>query len=271
MRISLIGLGWLGLPLASFLQGKGHVVKGTTTSPEKQKRLEQEGMVAECLLLDPLPATEVPAHLFDTDLLYINIPPGRRRHSDAYHPRQIHFLREAIERYGLQKVIYVSATSVYPSKNQVARETDSLTADTTGNPALWNAEQLLWKDKSYELTVVRFGGLLGDDRIPGRYFSGKENVPGHPPVNYIHRTDAVRAIHWIISQNLWNETYNIVSPEHPEKRAVFEKNARDMGFPPPASYEEPPQQMWKEISCEKWLRTGFSFDFPDPLAFTYKV
>lgn len=271
MHISIIGLGWLGLPLASFLQQKGHSVNGSTSSLEKKETLERQGIRAERLLLDPLPVHAVPAQLFETDILYINIPPGRRRHPDEYHPQQIQFLREAIEQHQIGKVIYVSATSVYPSKNQLARETDFLSADTTGNPALWNAEQLLWGNKAYDLTVVRFGGLLGDDRIPGRYFSGKENVPGHPPVNYIHRTDAVRAIHWIIAQNLWNETFNIISPEHPDKKTVFEKNAQDMGFPPPASYEQPPQQMWKEISCEKWLKTGFSFHFPDPLAFTYST
>lgn len=86
-----------------------------------------------------------------------------------------------------------------------------------------NAENLLWKNKTYDLTVIRFGGLLGDNRIPGKYFSGKENVPGHPPVNYIHRKDAVNAVLWIIEKNLWNETYNIVCPKHPEKRPFRKK------------------------------------------------
>lgn len=240
MTISIIGLGWLGLPLAEFLQHKGFSIKGSTRSLEKKAQIGRLGIQTDQLILNPGLESTFPPRLFETDLLFINIPPSRRTKPDDFHPRQIRYLRQVIRDFEIGKVVYVSATSVYPSQNQIARESDSLSAETTGNPALWQAEQLLWEEKTYDLSVIRFGGLLGDDRVPGRYFSGKEKVPGHPPVNYIHRKDAVSAIYWLIDQQLWNETYNIVSPKHPAKKEVFEKNASDLGFPPPASYENPP-------------------------------
>ena len=81
-------------------------------------------------------------------------------------------------KHGIKQIIYISATSIYPSQNQIAKESDPLDAGNTGNLALFNAEKILREDKTYDLTIVRFGGLLGDDRIPGKYFSGKENVAG---------------------------------------------------------------------------------------------
>ncbi|WP_163381292.1 NAD(P)-binding domain-containing protein [Cyclobacterium sp. SYSU L10401] len=269
MTISIIGLGWLGTPLASELIHQGYRIKGSTTRQDKRELLLAKGIQTFLFELDPEVKGVLPEPLFETDILLINIPPSTRRKPADFHPKQIRQLRNFIIKYQIKKVIYVSATSVYPSENQLATETAALTPAITGNPTLLTAENLLWENKSYDLTVIRFGGLLGDDRIPGRYFSGRENVAGHPPVNYIHRKDAVRAISWILTKNLWNETYNIVCPEHPAKKELFEKNAADFGFDPPSSYENPPKQKWKKISADKWIQTGFTFEFNNPLEFSY--
>lgn len=269
MTISIIGLGWLGIPLAKAFQQIGVTVKGSTTSLEKKHSLENQGLVCEQLILDPELFSPVPESIFDTAILFINIPPSTRTKPSGYHPRQVEIIKAMAKEHGIKKIIYVSATSVYSSNNQVAKESDYLDLNNTGNRALFNAEKILWKDKTYDLTIIRFGGLLGDDRIPGQYFSGKENVAGHAPVNYIHRKDAIKAVLWIVENNLWNETYNIVCPKHPIKREVFEKNAADMGFLPPASYANADSQAWKEISTEKWCKTNFQFIYDDPLNFTY--
>lgn len=269
MTVSIIGMGWLGIPLAEALREKGIAVKGTTTNPEKEQSLRKQGFECEQLLLNPELEGPVPEKIFNTDILFINIPPSTRSKPSSFHPRQIELIKGLAQAHGIKKVIYVSSTSVYPNKNQVATEADPLNHANTGNPALLNAENLLWKNKTYDLTVIRFGGLLGDNRIPGKYFSGKENVPGHPPVNYIHRKDAVNAVLWIIEKNLWNETYNIVCPKHPEKKAVLEKNAIDIGFAPPVNYEKPKKQEWKEIAADKWCQTKFQFVYDNPLDFTY--
>ncbi|EPR68892.1 NAD(P)H-binding protein [Cyclobacterium qasimii] len=269
MTISIIGLGWLGIPLAEAFQQIGVNVKGTTTSLGKKHSLEQQGIVCEVLNLTPELSGPAPKNIFDTDILFINIPPSTRTKPSGHHPRQIEIIKALAMEHGIKKIIYISATSVYPTNNQVAKESDTLDLNNTGNQALFNAEQILQKDKTYDLTIVRFGGLLGDDRIPGKYFSGKENVSGDVPVNYIHRQDAVKSILWLVEHNLWNETYNIVSPEHPIKREVFEKNAADVGFPPPATYATEGSQTWKEISSEKWCKTNFQFIHDNPLSFTY--
>ena len=269
MKVSIIGMGWLGVPLAEALIKEGITVKGTTTNPEKKHALRKQGFDCEQLLLNPELADPVPKGVFDTDILFINIPPSTRSKPITYHPRQIEIVKGLAQAQGIKRIIYTSSTSVYPNKNQVATEAEPITSSNTGNPALLNAENLLWENKTYDLTVIRFGGLLGDDRIPGKYFSGKKNVPGHPPVNYIHRKDAISAVLWIIERNLWNETYNIVCPKHPAKKTVIEKNALDLGFAPPVNYENPEMQQWKEIAADKWCQTKFQFIYDNPLDFTY--
>gem|GEM_PF-4555050 len=42
--ISIIGCGWLGLPLAEFLVQKGYLIKGSTTREEKLDQLKSKGI-----------------------------------------------------------------------------------------------------------------------------------------------------------------------------------------------------------------------------------
>lgn len=271
MKISIIGLGWLGLPLADHLIKQGHQVSGSTTSSEKSDFLSKKGYTNAVLKFNPHPEGSAFQKLFETDLLLINIPPQTRTAAFTFHPEQIKFLKEIILQKKISKVIYVSATSVYPDENQTARESDLLAKENTGNIALLEAENLLWREKTFDLTVVRFGGLLGVDRIPGRYFSGKENVEGDAPVNYIHRDDAVNMLAWIIEKNLWNKTFNGVTPLHPMRRDIYEKNASQLGFDPPKSYDDSGTNSWKKISSEKIIETGFEFKIPNPLDFWYEI
>ena len=47
--ISVLGCGWLGLPLAEYLMGKGYQVKGSTTNQSKLSLLENKGITATWL------------------------------------------------------------------------------------------------------------------------------------------------------------------------------------------------------------------------------
>ncbi|MDX5477917.1 MAG: NAD(P)-binding domain-containing protein, partial [Cyclobacteriaceae bacterium] len=151
-RLSIIGLGWLGKPFAEHMQILGYTVMGSTTSEEKANRLNQEGINAVLLSLNPHPEGVRFSSLFDADVLIINIPPRTRSLPDTFHPEQIKYLKALAIQGGVKKIIYVSSTSVYPDLNQIARESDELNLDTTGNRALFRAEQILSKDKEYDLT-----------------------------------------------------------------------------------------------------------------------
>lgn len=267
--VSIIGLGWLGLPLAISLKEKGFDVKGSTTSPEKLNELNSKGISTFMLKFIPHPEGTAFLKLFESDILFVNIPPRSRTMPESFHPEQIKFIKSMAVQAGVKKIIYVSSTSVYPDLNREFDEDFVLTKENTGNSALFQAENILLQDRDFDLTIIRFGGLLGVDRVPGKYFSGKTNVVGDSPVNYIHRDDAVGISSWVIENNLWNQVFNGVAPEHPNRKLVYEKNATELGFAPPVDYAPVGRSPWKQISSQKIQSSGYRFQIPDPLDFWY--
>jgi nucleoside-diphosphate-sugar epimerase len=172
----------------------------------------------------------------------------------------------------VKQVLFISSTGIYPNENNAApyTEEEEISESAAGNTILYRAEALMGTSSRYDLTVLRMGGLMGADRIPGIYFAGKEQVVGHTRVNFIHQTDAARMIAWVINQGLWNQTFNGVAPEHPFRREVYAKNSSTLGILPPASYQEAADEKeGRWISSEKVRATGFTFNFPNPLDFTY--
>lgn len=271
-KISIIGLGWIGLPLAKLLMENHYEVIGSTTTATKADTLRTAGISALHFSLDPHPTGLGFHQLFQGEILVLNIPPRSRQDGGEKYLEQLKFISALLENSPIKKVLYVSSTGIYPDyfRLDAYTEDDPIQSTTAGNPVLWKAERYLLENLEQELTIVRFGGLLGDDRIPGRYFSGKENVVGHTPVNYIHQSDAVRMIHFILEHDLWGKTFNGVAPHHPLRKEVYQKNSRDLGIDPPGSYapENPEEQ--RIISSQKILKAGFKFNFPDPLDFPYR-
>lgn len=142
MKISIVGLGWLGEPLADYLLLKGYEVKGSTTTLNKTSIFDKKGIIAYPFFLNPAPEGEGWEGLFFADILVINIPPRSRTRTDGFHLRQIDALRQLVEKANIPQVIFISATSVYPDLNQEAYESDRLTLENTGN-------RLLCKPKTY--------------------------------------------------------------------------------------------------------------------------
>jgi nucleoside-diphosphate-sugar epimerase len=269
--ISIIGLGWIGEPLGIQLKEKGFQVLGSTTSSEKQENFSKNGLKAVRFSLNPHPEGIGFNALFQSEILVINFPPRTRSGNGQFYLEQLKYLRSLIDNSPIKKVIFVSSTGIYPdlpSEEEYA-EDFLLTHENAGNDILLRAEQLMEKERSYDLTIVRFGGLMGKDRVPGKYFSGKENIAGHTRVNFIHQNDAVGILAWVIENGLWNETFNGVAPIHPLRREIYEKNAEEFGIDPPASYQNMPEGLDRLIDSRMILETGFEFEFPDPLGFHY--
>ena len=270
-KISIIGLGWIGLPLAHLIQNGGDTVVGSTTSADKQAMLKRQGVDAIQFALVPFPQGKGFQELFTSEIMVINIPPKSRTVSGDFYLEQIKFLRSMVDQSAVKKVIFVSSTGVYPKveRKDPYTETEHLDKQLVGNETIYKSEMLFSEDRNFDLTIVRFGGLMGDDRIPGKYVAGRENVAGHTRVNYIFRNDAARMLAWIIEKDLWNETYNGVAPTHALRKDVYEQNVLDLGFEPPKSYQMTSEGDDRLVSGAKILSTGFEFDFPNPLDFPY--
>lgn len=272
MDISILGCGWLGLPLAEHLRDHGFNVKGSTTSADKLELLSGKEITPFLISLEPdLKCNDCDA-FWDSDILILNIPPGRRRDDvEDFHLNQIKTVIKQLQDSKIKFVIFVSSTSVYPSKAGIVSEEDARedkAARPSGN-ALIRAEKLLLKQSDFNTTVIRFGGLYGPNRHPVKYLAGKKNLDkGNAPVNLIHQADCIGIIHKIIEEEITNEIFNGVSDGHPPKKMYYPAAAEALELEPPA-FTEDGSKDYKVVSNRKLKQMlNYDFKYPNPMDFS---
>jgi len=77
--------------------------------------------------------------------------------------------------------------------------------------------------------VLRLGGLMGYDRVAGKYTAGK-TLPFDTGTNYVHRDDVVGIIESVIFKNITSTVFDVVAPIQSTKKQVFEQNTKAYGF-----------------------------------------
>src|SRR5690606_15302388 len=119
--------------------------------------------------------------------------------------------------------------------------------ETDSGKAMLAAEALFSENPAFQTTVIRLGGLIGPGRHPGRFFSGKKNVPnGMAPVNLIHLDDCIGLIEAVIEKNIWNGVFNACAPQHPSRQEFYSNAAKSAGLPLPHFRNE--LQEWKMVN-----------------------
>lgn len=272
MKISILGCGWLGFPLAQSLEKQGHKVKGSTTRPEKLSELRQVGIEPLWLQLTPEPKGIGWDYLLDCDVLVINIPPRLERAGPNFLLTQMNNLVNLLTDSSIKQVIYVSSTSVYPDLNREVNEEDVTTPSQSASPALVEVEQLI-QNLPQSSVILRCGGLMGYERIPAKYVAGKKELTtGELPVNYIHRDDVIGVIKaFLQTPTLWNTTYNVVAPLHPTRQEVYLASCPPFGYEPP-TFKEGEANPFKIISSQKLQNAlAYRFIYPNPLGFFYRL
>ena len=231
-QISILGCGWLGLPLAKSLLQNGFSIKGSTTSLEKISLLESEGITPFLVRLEEQQiSASVIDFLADSQILIINIPPKLRGGSTENFVAKITTLLPFIENSTVEKVLFVSSTSVYGEDNEFVSEASVLNPDTEGGRQLAIVENVLQKNSRFQTTILRFGGLISDERNPVRFLSGRENIENpDAPINLIHQDDCIGIIEKIIGRNSWDETYNAVAPFHPTRQEYYTQKATELNL-----------------------------------------
>lgn len=264
--ISILGCGWLGLPLGKYLVEKGFAVKGSVTSEETFPVLEQYGLVPTKLILSPELQGENTRSFFACDLLIVSFPPERRPDIEEYLPAQLQSLIAHIIRNKVPKVLFISSTSVYPDVNREVFEHENLPASKGSGKALKIAENMLLEQSAFVTTVLRFGGLVGYDRLPGRYLAAKKEVPNaDAPVNLIHRDDCIEIIYQLISQDIWGEVFNACADEHPLRKDYYRQAALRIGLEPPVFSSEG-SSTYKIVNSDKLKRRlNYTFKYADPI------
>jgi len=266
-QISILGCGWLGLPFGVQLTKKGYSVKGATTRHEKLETIRKKSIEPYLIKLSPEINRDYDPSFFDTDILVVNVPPGRKRTGVVdFHVAQMRSLIHALHNTPVSKLLFVSSTSVYPNLSREVKEEDAGSPDRESGQALLQVENLLKENSNFTATIVRFAGLFGGNRNPGRFLSGKTlDNNGEAPVNLIHLDDCIAVLSAIIEQARWGTVYNACADAHPSKKAFYTAAAQKLGIPPPV-FAGKEKGSFKVINSDKLKKeVGYKFKYPNPL------
>ncbi len=120
------------------------------------------------------------------------------------------------------KMILMSSTSIY-------REFDSDIDESVkiSKPSLIKDAEDLMSGLKERLLIFRLGGLMGKDRVAGRWKSATDFSDGY--VNYIHRDDVINIVKKAIESGVERGIYNLVAPQHPTRKEIHEKNSQKYG------------------------------------------
>jgi nucleoside-diphosphate-sugar epimerase len=271
-QISILGCGWLGLPLAKKLIENGFSIKGSTTSEEKLVLLEENKIQPYLIALhEDKIIGDTTDFLNKSEVLIVDIPPKLRGSQSENFVSKIENLIIAIEKSTIKKVLFVSSTSVYSDAFPIIEvsEESTLNPDSESGKQLVEVEQLLQSNTNFQTTVIRFGGLIGPERHPIKFLAGRGNVANpEAPINFIHQEDCIGIIENIIKKGLrqaqsdnwnWNETFNAVAPNHPERADYYHKKALEMNLKVP-TFAKDSKSKGKIISSQKLQRIlNYSF------------
>lgn len=256
-KISILGCGWFGLPLAKQLIASGYHVKGSTTSISKVQLLADAGIEAYRIVFEADQIEFNPA-FFETELLIISIPPGRNSPTAVYYPEKIMAVANAAKKHGVKQVIFISSTGVYEDGNFEVDETVIPNPTSDSGKLICAAEKLLQGETAFCTTILRFAGLIGPGRFLTKHITGKTDVPnGLAPINLIHLTDCIGLTEMIISQLAFGKIYHGVSPHHPTRAKFYTKNCQAHHLAAPSFKSE--LLDWKKIESVKTPVLGYKY------------
>lgn len=257
-KISICGCGWLGLPLAQSLVSQGFIVNGSKRLLIDAEALSNKGIngVDISLPFPELLSIEQAFKLnsfFQSDVLVVNVPPGRKPGSDEAFKQKVQSLSNTAKtlinnstcRLSAQnhthnlKVIFISTTSVYSDYEGEVTETSPPLANTASGHAhvwleSWLREQ--WQDN---LVVLRLSGLIGKDRHPVKHIVKRFESTQQPlengltPVNLIHQKDVIAAIMAIINHWPKRKVFHLAAATHPTRSEYYREMAKRLNLPLP--------------------------------------
>ncbi|MGX9418352.1 NAD(P)H-binding protein [Vibrio sp. WJH972] len=266
--ITVIGAGWLGLPLAKQL-AINHTVYASKTNALGLTCFDQtdiHGFVTDvslttCDLLSQLNQQR-------SNIVIGCFPPGLRKGLGEQYSQNWHTVVDACKQASIDKLIMISTTGVYPDLANEMVETDATLSLAQTNlefslksRMLLEAEELV-EQSNLNTVIIRCGGLFGPNRHPSRFVRHLKKVSQKAPANMLHLSDAINIIEFSIEQ-INNEVINAVSPQKPSKAEFYKAASKQMGielsFPPIVDIED------KRICVDKLLRYGFKFNYLSPI------
>lgn len=238
--LSIFGCGWIGLALLPALLPT-YKVKASVPRLDAFEKLP----LKEKFLLNA-DNDYFSADFYQSDTIIIAIPPK------GSYLETIQTLLKYINKTA--QIILLSSTSVYDQTEGIVDENSD---KEVKNVSLMLQTERYLQENHQNVLILRLGGLMGYDRIAGKYTAGK-SLENDAFVNYIHRDDVVAVIKMFIDKNISSDVVNIVAPIHASKKEIYDKNALAFGFE--KTHFSHRELKGKKVSSKK-LRERYHYKF----------
>lgn len=267
-RVAIVGLGWLGMPLAMSLTAAGWQVTGSKTTLDGVNAARNSGIDSYLLELTPelnCESDDLDA-LLSVDALVITLPASRTASGGESYVLAVQQLVDSALAYNVPRIIFTSSTSVYGDASGVTKESSVLEPVTIAGKTLQNLESWLHQLPNTSVDILRLSGLVGPGRHPGRFLAGKTDLTnGAQGVNLVHQDDVIEAISLLLQTPKGGHIYNLSAPQHPARNQFYPQVARQLGLQPPTFVADSANNSGKLIDGSKICRElGFKYQYPDP-------
>jgi len=223
--VGVIGCGWLGKPLAQELS---------------------KNLYVECFCRE---TTKDDSSFWQSDIIIIAI-----NTKDNYLAtlRKIATLTKPT-----CNIFLMSSISIYREFDEDVDESFEIT-----QPSLIKEAEDLVLGLRENVIILRLGGLMGDDRVAGRWKSATDFSDGY--VNYIHKDDVINIIKNMIENIVNLGIYNLVAPLHPSRQEIHIKNSQRAG----SEIGKFNGFSKRRVSSDKVIKElDYTFLHPNPLEF----
>ncbi|MCK8276148.1 SDR family oxidoreductase [Erwinia amylovora] len=267
-RVAIVGLGWLGMPLAMSLTAAGWLVTGSKTTRDGVEAARMCGVDAYRLELTPelnCEADDLEA-LLNVDALVITLPASRTAVEGEGYLHAVQQLVDSALAFNIPRMIFTSSTSVYGERPGTTCESTPLAPVSAAGRTLKELECWLHHLPGTSVDILRLSGLIGPERHPGRFLAGKTNLAnGSQGVNLVHLDDVIAAITLLLQAPEGGHIYNLSAPLHPARNQFYPQVANQLGLTPPTFLADDSQNQGKLIDGSKICRElGFAYRHPDP-------
>lgn len=267
-KVAIIGLGWLGMPLALSLTARGWQVTGSKTTQDGVEAARMCGIDSYPLRLEPELVCEPDdlEALMNVDALVLTLP-ARRSGPDAdFYLRAVQEIVDTALAHHVPRIIFTSSTSVYGNLEGTVKENSPREPVTASGAVLKELEDWLHNLPGTSVDILRLAGLVGPERHPGNFLAGKSATNGGHGVNLVHLDDVIAAITLLLQAPKGGHIYNICAPQHPARAVFYPQMANLLGLTPPTFDDATADSKGKIIDGNRICNElGFEYQYPDPL------
>jgi nucleoside-diphosphate-sugar epimerase len=179
---------------------------------------------------------------------------------------------------GLTRLIFISTTSVFGNYEGTVTNKTAPSPVTDSGKAHETIENHLFENYPQRSKILRPSGLIGPNdsetggslnaiRHPIYSLCSKVDIPkGNDPVNLVHQSDVIKAIHALLTQQTITHAFNISALDHPSRQTYYQWAAKQVMLPTPTFADDTKKrQLGKLIDASiTFAELGISPNYASP-------